>query len=737
MHDNDDYVFAPDDAPLVPDSCGGDVEDVVFDEEGTLPAVRATSPAIEATLTAPGGVVATEAFRWRRPCSLGVLDGSWNLSFRPKRNVLFGSLRGPMRLEARSGVLRASGDAYFKSFVIGPVAEAGRVAEATTRFQPPEELEFTTGITRPAVLFRRNWYPHYPFDEYRWYFRSTGCSYIGGALQINFRRHIWDSTDQEFAGTDSGWMRFTCEQSIFRSFVLPQPTVQMTGDAMIGGTEYTVTATKTSPYYRGAVVEVDVMENRSFPTTAAGQTFAGIYRTAGIDLAVRMSNSNVPADAQLTTAELHSLLSTWRDIPNIANTWRTWLLIGSRRSGSNTFGIMFDQDAPHREGAVGFYDATMGNGATLVPSARNQDLGDVPAAFLRTLVHEIGHAFNLFHPKHDVHDPAIGTTTMNQTGDVISFATTSNQYPNNISWSFNDHNRTSLIHSPDPQIAPGWKEFGWGHGSAFGGVPTPFDALGLEPRDRTPALVLELGLPDQAVAGEFLSAEITVTNESAETVLVHESLNLAEGHVELEVKTPFGEMLEVRDVVVACGGHDTVELAPGESISQSVQVFYTNHGHTFATPGSYSVRASMAAADGSTSRVVSDWHTITITPPSNAAQRKRADLTLDPGVGLSFALSDFGADDNCAQALEELAKADDETGAAASLVLANSYGQQFRDLRSGKIVRSRKNREAAEAMADALAHGSLDKVYELAQAVMPAGVAKTEIRAWLEDGAEG
>ena len=69
------------------------------------------------------------------------------------------------------------------------------------------------------------------------------------------------------------------------------------------------------------------------------------------------------------------------------------------------FGIMFDDDSVPREGAVGFADATLGNDTVIAASARNQPLNTVPAAFLRTLVHEAGHAFNLFHPKHDVHSP--------------------------------------------------------------------------------------------------------------------------------------------------------------------------------------------------------------------------------------------------------------------------------------------------------------------------------------------
>ena len=125
----------------------------------------------------------------------------------------------------------------------------------------------------------------------------------------------------------------------------------------------------------------------------------------------------------------------------------------------------------NREGAVGFADPTLPNLNIILSSARNQALNNVPAAFLRTLIHEAGHAFNLFHPKHDVHSPAIGTTIMNQTSDVVGFATAANPYPCNATFDFNEHNRTSLIHSPDPQVKPGWKEFGWGSRERLVGPP--------------------------------------------------------------------------------------------------------------------------------------------------------------------------------------------------------------------------------------------------------------------------
>ena len=130
--------------------------------------------------------------------------------------------------------------------------------------------------------------------------------------------------------------------------------------------------------------------------------FRQVYATAGWDVQATIDELNVPEDASLTNTELQTLLATRRGA-GTADEWRLWLLAGS--SQGTLFGIMFDQDVVPREGAVGFADVTLGTETFIEASARGRPLDEVPAAFLRTLTHEAGHALNLFHPKHDVHSP--------------------------------------------------------------------------------------------------------------------------------------------------------------------------------------------------------------------------------------------------------------------------------------------------------------------------------------------
>ena len=173
----------------------------------------------------------------------------------------------------------------------------------------------------------------------------------------------------------------------------------MTGILTIGGAVMDVKAVKTSDFYRGCRIEVDVMTNRTFPASAtigsgAAADLRSVYATAGWDVTVAVDEINVPEDASLTNAELNTLLSGHAAaLPGEA--WRLWLFVGS--SQGSLFGIMFDDDTVPREGA-GFADATLSGDPVILPAARNRPLDEVPAAFLRTLVHEAGHAFNLFHP---------------------------------------------------------------------------------------------------------------------------------------------------------------------------------------------------------------------------------------------------------------------------------------------------------------------------------------------------
>jgi hypothetical protein len=652
---------------------------LVFDEQGEL--VEAMHPP-DTIVPEPGeSVLPLPA---RQPCSMSRLNGSWLVEFKSQLPVFpFSEIRGPMRIQVGGTSLRISGDVYVRrTGVIGPVI--GPSADQPVPDQDAEQGDSGDSAIEAAARFGSPpvpWYPQLPMNQYSWYFRSTGVTYANGELSFNFERHLWDRTTQEFASTDTGRMTLRCNQPIFDPF---GRAATMQGTATIGRRLYTVTATKTSNLYRGCRVEVDVMANRTWPAsavTAGGvtSTFQNVYAAAGWHTPTTIDEVNVPDDASLTNAELQTLLSTHRGA-GTADEWRLWLLVGSAQG--TLFGIMFDEDTVPREGAVGFADVRLSNQSIIEAGARNRPLDEVPAAFLRTLIHEAGHALNLFHPKHDIHVPPIGTEIMNQTGDVMGFATATNTYPGNATFAFAVHDSTSLVHSPDPQVRPGWKGFGWGHGSLSSGLPEPTDAEGLVNQDDADGLQLELKLPDEVFVGQYVVAEVVLTNTGDAPREVSTSLNLSEGDLRFLHAPPGGDVEQVRDIVLACGPRETTTLQPGQSMTSRMQVYFTSAGVTFDAPGRHRVRAEFDV-DG-VSAVRSPRVPVQVRMAVTESEREVAATTLDTGVCRAFALGDFGRDEDVRDRLATVAEAqpDSDTGAAAALVLANSLVRDHVDYRA-------------------------------------------------------
>lgn len=673
-----------------------------------------------APVVVPGAVASPIAVV--NPCSLKTLNGSWLVEFVPDTPAALFKIRGPMRIEASADVLRVSGDIYVAKLALAPLSATGSgpaIAAQPTLLEP-----FVPG----SLVIQRNWYPAFAQNEYSWYFRSTGVTYKKGLLKFNFERWLWNPTTQEFTSTDNGSITLTCKTTSIHVVGAPAPTLQMKGTATIGGRTYNVVATKTSPYYRGCRIEVDVMSTRAWPATAAGPggsswTFTGVYRSQGLDFTVSVDEVSVPEDPLLSTAEMHALLTGHRQPTSTPNQWRLWLFVGSKRQEDpGTFGLMFDtNNPPHREGSVGYFDVTLPNVDIIEASARGKKLGTVAKAFLRTMIHEAGHAFNLFHPKHDIHPVPIGTTIMNQTGDVMGFATAADPYPGNATMAFNEHNRSSLIHSPDPQVKPGWKPFGWGHGSLWSGVSEPVDALGLNQGETVAEdLYLELSVPAEAVRGEIVVGVLTLLNRGNAPRRVSAALNLAEDDLHLQVKTPNGADLDVRDVILVCGERRYVVLQPGETYTSTVQLFYTNRGHLFDQPGRYVLQAELHTGDLYDSVVRSAPVEIVLRTAASSDERELQSHTMSDNVGLSLAFGDFGADAEARAGLTAVMDrfADSTSGVAAALVVANSLARDFRDVRSGSVVRAKDQAAALAALDVAVTNQSLDETAQLATAIV-------------------
>ena len=686
-----------------------------------------------------GPVIRPDLFT--RPCPIGTLDGSWLLELE-RRTVFSPEVRGAMRIELGASSLRVSGDMYSRR-VFPPVLEprlpipspfpipdpgplAGGGAGAAVGGTPggdagsPDVQGIDPGILAEISSLSFRWYPAFPASEYSWYFRSNGATYSGGTLTVQIVRHLWNRTTQEFVSTDTGTLTLSCRRPLVVTTAsrFLGPSDRMTGTLSIGGTVTDVTARKTSPMYRGCRIEVDAMVNRAFPASAtigsgATATVRSVYATAGWDVTVVTDEINVPNDNDLTNAELATLMTGHRQtVPGEG--WRLWLFVGSSQGG--LFGIMFDDDTVPREGAAGFADVQLGDDSFIAAAARGRPRDEVPPAFLRPRLHQAGAAFNLWHPKHDVHNPGIGIEIMNQTGDVMGFATATNPYPNNAAFVFSDHDRTSLIHSPDPQVRPGWKNFGWGHGTLSAGLPAPVDVAGLGGDTGDTGLELTIAMPAQAFVGEYVTAEVALTNVSDQPRTVTTLINLSEGDLVFLHTPPDHTVQHLVDVAVGCGPRPTTVLQPGESVRNHVQVFFTNQGVTFTEPGRHTVAAQLETDPLTTVR--SAPVTVDVRGPASETEVDISAKTLTPGVGRAMALGDFATDDSARAVLTDLAEqhSDTDTGAAGALVLANALTRPFTDVRA-QDVRAAAPDDAAHFLDLALTGRSAERATALAVTV--------------------
>jgi hypothetical protein len=645
------------------------------------------------------------------------VDGSWYVRLTPRYETADKEthIHGAMRIESwNPASFVVSGDIY---------VEAVDCDSRGSSF--PEN---------PLVI-DEHWYPQFSPETYSWYFRSESARFRPGAFGFSVQQFVWDEVDEDFSDERRGSMAFYADPGYFDHVSLPKPTIRLEGVASLREGIYDVVAYKTSPYYRGCIVEIDVMDGRPWTGRAEradglSVDFNGVYRDVGLDVFAVVNERDVPEDESLTLPDLERLLSDHRsDSPFSLEAWHLWVLVCSRLGTTDALGMMFDDTPPHREGIAVFADPRFGDYDDIDEEAREKALGDVPLAVLRTALHEVGHAFNLFHPRDDVHPVPTGTTLMNQTADLMDRATGSRGFPSNTTLAFHHHNRRSLVHGPDPQVRPGWKEFGYGHGgvgsSPSGGGDLSFD------RSRTQSeLVLDLDVPSRLYLGAFAIAGLQLSNTGETAHSVVPALNVREDHLRLHVKGPDGSKSRVRSPVLVCSNRRPVRFDPGSGQRGFVQLLYANRGHPFSQAGRYVVTAEL---DAGRSVLTSEPQTVIVGPPRDDTEVELGEFGLDDRVSRSVALG--YPDPDGTDSLKTLATDFRQTdfGTAAALILANASSRDVYDFRSDRRIRRSDLYEAGRYLDMAFDQYDPSSVARIAAAVLPPGEEDSPVMHQLED----
>lgn len=428
-----------------------------------------------------------------------------------------------------------------------------------------------------------------------------------------------------------------------------------------------------------AVTSVNTHDHPNRPASLGAETLSveSVFRRAGFDVAPSTSGplpvSGAGADARWSDAEMHDAMqiywSKWASKPQ----WALWVLSASlHEMGTSLGGIMFDSIGPnHRQGTAVFNDAFIANAPA----------GDAnPAAWVRrmrfwTVVHEMGHAFNLAHawqkslgtPWIPLADEPESRSFMNYPyrvagGQAAFFA--------NFAYRFSDPELLFMRHAPDSFVQMGNADW--------------FDHHGLEQARAEDGgdLKLEVRVNRDKPVFQFMEPvmiELKLSNTSEEMLLVDENALLSDHDTVIILKKDGRPARQWRPFARYCLKPKPVALKPGEAIYAPLFVSTGLNGWELAEPGRYTIQVAIQRGEGSvTSRPLQ----LRITPPTSWEEERLAQDLFSDEVGrvLTFdgSRSNHGANDT----LREVAARLPERAVAchAQVALASSELKGFRVL---------------------------------------------------------
>ncbi|GAA3573817.1 hypothetical protein GCM10022419_063550 [Nonomuraea rosea] len=558
-------------------------------------------------------------------CVTNLKQGCYRLRFTPKGSPVTVAFRGTLRVEHMGGNLRFSGDLY--RFRPG---QSDADADAVTPIPVHPRADYHSylkGVEARLLTIVRPGTPcpfSLTFDQFSYLHPATGFK---GAFNPAADRQIRFS------------LHATTTQDFYR------------GSAFEGLTELgEVSIRWISASYRRARVQLNTLRGAvAPPPNVAGESFATTFAKVGWELAVT-DDGTIPLPAVLGAIDindrwpeesLHALMASVPDYDpaRLDEEWRVHLVCVPARLGSGR-GVMFDSslgadpDEIAREGSATFShdgypaaDCLDGQGGSHYDAATDQQQRQVPAAFLRSATHEIGHAFNQIHT---FFEAPSDNSIMSPTPTVATVIGLPGKFPDEIKMEFSPTVARHLKHLPDPAVRPGAMEF---FGAA---VSAP------EPADMDWPDTLELVVSpakEQVSLGEPVSLSWTLTNRGGSAVTVPASLDVSSLIARVSVTDPANGITFMRPAdLSACPSTRFEPLAPGASASGSTTLYWGTDGFAFTMPGRHRVEVIVMWPGDGVPQAVSGTAGVFVVYPTTSADNDLADLLLDPDVGKAVAL---------------------------------------------------------------------------------------------------
>jgi hypothetical protein len=374
---------------------------------------------------------------------------------------------------------------------------------------------------------------------------------------------------------------------------------------------------RSSPYLRTLELEIDRITGTELPRTVQMHItsqpnqllseeqldITQAYRRAGLDMRIISDDQVFPptdagSDLQWDEDELHhameSHFSHWRDEPQ----WRLYLLIATHYKlypNHIVSGIMYDSqyrdpnDPFPRQGVAAFY-------ASIAASCGQVSDFEFDRNYLRTCVHELGHALNLLHCfDQDRQDSASWMNYPWRYPYGYSLPPGwdgTDEFWENFRYEFDMEELRHIRHGALLDVIPG--------GVAFGtngyDLPTP-TATGPRQQEHDPVALHVRTRPERHLFrfAEPVTVELRLKNQTDAPLVVPDMLNPELGMLELFVRDPRGSLRPYRPLFRLCGVPRTVTLPPGGKLYESTFVGYGADGFYFEEPGEYQLWAVYGA----------------------------------------------------------------------------------------------------------------------------------------------
>lgn len=474
-----------------------------------------------------------------------------------------------------------------------------------------------------------------------------------GADEVEISGQMLTYRNLDVAGGLSGFLNLQVLKVSIPVHTIHEPAAAATVRIVRWGTfSTTYLCEKTSGLLRTIELEIDRITGTELPRKyntglvarrppdlpALELDIPAAYQRAGIDLRVVCDDEvfaplDAGADSKWDENELHHAMehhfSLWRDQPQ----WKLYLLVATHFKlypEQLVTGIMYDSgsrdpaDAFPRQGVAIFYSTMK------LPEV----WGELPPPefdrnCLRTCVHELGHALNLLH-SFDKDEP-----------DSLSWMNYpwrypygyrlppgwdgSNDYWQNCRFEFDPEELRHLRHHALMEVIPGGAPFGaLGHDlpRATTGEQLQKDPLALYVRTRPERYLFAFAEP--------VSVELKLKNQGPAPITVPDMLNPEFGMTTLFIRDPRDQVRAYRPLFKLCGEPHTKELAPGESLYESVFLAFGAAGFYFQEPGEYQVWAVYEAGG---LRLRSNPLRIRVAFPHRAGDEHMALLAFDKEQG--------------------------------------------------------------------------------------------------------